>query len=312
MVSRNVGICFGYTDLVFGLAKAKEQDTACVAQDAFNTVQKYFEQRANLTHDEKALVTGSNSMEDMQGVMTEVLAKYEASKVSSKTRGWLQKTCEIICHYGTVLDVFVQHHPEYVALVWGTMKLVFGSVVNHTETLKLVAKSTWQVGMQLSRAKIISTIYPTAQMRIAVENLYSCILEFLLIAHSWCKESKFRHFVHSFTRPHQLQYDDLLQRIAAASNQLTEMAAVGSQAELRVMHKTQDGKLEGILSALGDAEKSYKQQLDGLTQLVSRLRVSNDQHEKKLDLIVSLLEVSGLTMNDLLTKLVKLFRQALS
>lgn len=175
-------------------------------------------------------------------------------------------------------------------------------MVNHAETLKLVAKSTCQVGMRLSRVKIVSTIYPTANMRLAVENLYSCILEFLLIAHSWCKESKLRHFIHSFTRPHQLQYDDLLQRIAVASDNITELAAVGSQAELRVMHTTHSGKLEGILSAMDDAEKSYKQQLDGLTQVVSALRISNEKHEKKLDLIVSLLEVSGLTMNDFITK----------
>ncbi|KAK2006376.1 hypothetical protein LZ32DRAFT_570350, partial [Colletotrichum eremochloae] len=280
----------------------ENEDTPCVAEDAFKTVQKYFENSSTITPEDKNLVMGSSSMEDLQGMVATIIARYETAKASSKTRTWLQKTCEIICHYGTILDVFVQHHPEYVALVWGTMKLAFGSVVNHAETLKLVAKSTWQVGMQLSRAQIVSTIYPTKNMRVAVENLYSCILEFLLIAHSWCKESKLRHFIHSFTRPHQLQYDDLLQRIAAASDHIAEIAAVGSQAELRVMHKTQAGKLEGILSALDDTEKFYKQQLDGLSQIVSRLRVSNEQHEKKLDIIVSLLEVSGIKMNDLVTK----------
>lgn len=175
-------------------------------------------------------------------------------------------------------------------------------MVNHAETLKIVAKSICEVGMRLPRVKIVSTIYPTTNMRLAVENLYSCILEFLLIAHSWCKESKLRHFIHSFTRPHKLQYDDLLQRISVASDNVTELAAVGSQAELRVMHTAHSGKLEGILSVLEDAEKSNQQQLDGLAQLVSGLRVSNERHEKKLDLIVFLLEASGLTMNDLITK----------
>ncbi|KDN60750.1 hypothetical protein CSUB01_11041 [Colletotrichum sublineola] len=249
-------------------------DTPCVAEDAFKTVQKYFKNSSTITPEDKNLVMVSSSMEDLQGMVATIIARYETVKASSKTRTWLQKTCEIICHYGTILDVFVQH----------------------------TFRSTWQVGMQLSRAQIVSTIYPTKNMRIAVENLYSCILEFLLIAHSWCKESKLRHFIHSFTRPHQLQYDDLLRRIAVASDHIAEIAAVGSQAELRVMHKTQAGKLEGILSALDDTEKFYKQQLDGLSQIVSRLRFSNEQHEKKLDLILSLLEVSGIKMNDLVTK----------
>ncbi|KAF4888075.1 hypothetical protein CGCF415_v013020 [Colletotrichum fructicola] len=282
--------------------KGGTQDGECVAEDAFRAVQKYFLQSDTLTRGEKILVTESHSMEDIQALVAGTLESYEAAKASSKTRGWLQKTSEIICHYGTILDVFVQHHPEYVSLAWGAMKLIFGSVVNHAETLKLVAKSTCQVGMRLSRVKIVSTIYPTTNMRLAIENLYSCILEFLLIAHSWCKESKLRHFIHSFTRPHQLQYDDLLQRIVVASDNITQLAAVGSQAELRVMHTTHSGKLEGILSAMEDAEKSYKQQLEGLTQVVYRLNVSNEKHEKKLDLIVSLLEASGLTMNDLINK----------
>lgn len=53
------------------------------------------------------------------------MAKYEAKAESSKTKKWLQRVSETICHYSQVLDVFVQHHPEYVALVLGTMKLVF-------------------------------------------------------------------------------------------------------------------------------------------------------------------------------------------
>ncbi|KAJ0163678.1 hypothetical protein CTA2_2590 [Colletotrichum tanaceti] len=282
-----------------------EQGDGCVADEAFKAVQKYFQQSATLTLEEKALLTGSHSMEGVQGLVTATLEKYEARKASSKTRGWLERTSEIICHYGTVLDVLVQHRPEYVSLAWGAMKLIFGSVVNHAETLQIVAKSTWEVGMRLSRVKIVSTIYPTANMRVAVEDLYSHILEFLLIAHSWCNESRLRHLIHSFTRPHELQYDDLLQRIGVASDNITKLAAVGSQAELRVMHTAHSGKLQGILSALGDAERSnqvHQQQLDGLTQLVSGLRVSNERQEKKLDLVVSRLEASGLTMNDLFAK----------
>ncbi|CCF35372.1 hypothetical protein CH063_07173 [Colletotrichum higginsianum] len=276
--------------------KGGKQDDGCVAEEAFGAVQKYFQQSGILTSEEKTLVTGSHSMEDVQRLVTATLEKYEATKALSRTRGWLERTSEIICHYGTVLDVFVQHHPEKELIRRRK------SVVNHAETLNIVAKSTWQVGMRLSRVKIVSTIYPTASMRVAVETLYSCILEFLLIAHSWCQESKLRHFIHSFTRPHKLQYDDLLQRISVASDNITELATVGSQAELRVMHTAHSSKLEGILSALEDAEKSNQQQVDGLTQLVSGLRVSNERHEKKLDLIVSLLEASGLTMNGFITK----------
>ncbi|RYP70582.1 hypothetical protein DL771_005401 [Monosporascus sp. 5C6A] len=237
-------------------------DKTAVANEAFKAVKEHFEQSSSLHDQEKALVASTSSIEDVLQVVADSLAKYEAKSESSQTRKWLQRASETICHYGTVLDVFAQHHPEYVSLVWGTMKLLFVSVVNHGETLKLLAKSVSQF----------------AQMRLAVESLYKCILEFLRMAHAWCNESKFSHFYHSFTRPHGLRYNDLLERVTDYSNNIVELAAVSSQAEIHVMHKTQARKLDDIISTL------------------------KTESRKKLDLIILLLEASGLTINDLLAK----------
>jgi hypothetical protein len=137
--------------------------------------------------------------------------------------------------------------------------------VNHGETLKLLAKSISQIAARLPRFKLMSKLYPDAQMRLAIETLYSCLLEFLIRAHGWCNESKISHFYHNYTRPHELRYKDLLERVTACSNDIIELAAIGSQAELRLMHKTQD---------------------------------------RKLDVIISLLEASGLTINDLVEQTV--------
>ncbi|KAK0645965.1 hypothetical protein B0T16DRAFT_390484 [Cercophora newfieldiana] len=273
-----------------------------VASDAFKAVKTHFERSTTLNEQEKKLVTGSSSIEDVQLVVTELVDKYDSKGDSSKTRKWLVRTSETICHYSAVLDVFVQHNPEYVALVWGTFKLLFSSVVNHAETLKLLAKSTSEIATRLPRIKILSQLYATQQMRLAVDNLYSCILEFLLSAHAWCNESKFRHFYHSFTRPHKLRYHELLDRITDCSNNVIELAALGSQAEIRVMHTSQARKLEEILNALEVADRQRQNQLNGLTQVVSRLEGSEERLERKLDLILSLLEASGQTVMDLLAK----------
>jgi hypothetical protein len=144
-------------------------------------------------------------------------------------------------------------------------------------------------------------------MRVAIDNLYSCILEFLLSAHSWCNESKFRHFYHSFTRPHKLRYHELLDRVTDCSNNVIELAALGSQAEIRVMHTSQAKKLEDILNTLEVADKERESQLQGLTQVVSRLELSDGRLERKLDMILSLLEASGQTVIDLLEKTESMF-----
>ncbi|KAK7408041.1 hypothetical protein QQX98_009814 [Neonectria punicea] len=279
------------------------QHTTGLAGDAFKAAKEHFGRSSSLNDQEKALLAGASSIEDVQQVVADSLTKYEAKGDSSKIRKWLHKASEIICHYGTILDVFVQHHPEYVALVWGTMKLLFTSVVNHGETLKLLAKCVSQVAARLPRINILSTLYPTKHMKAAVESLYSHILEFLLIAHEWCNESKFRHFYHSFTQPHELRYNDLLERITDCSNTILELAAVGSQAEIHVMYKTQSRKLDYIVSKLEAAEDDRKSQIDGLTHALSRLEASDRNQDKKSDLIISLLEASGLTISDLLVKI---------
>ncbi|KAK4250458.1 hypothetical protein C7999DRAFT_29042 [Corynascus novoguineensis] len=289
-------------DTFISACSGDEDDNSSIASNAFAAVKSHFEQNSSISDQEKQLIAASNRIEDVQQVVAGLIAKYESKNNSSKTRKWLQKTSDTICHYGTVLDVFVQHHPEYVSLVWGTFKLLFSSVVNHAETLKLLAKSTSQIATRLPRIRALSKLYATKQMRLAVESLYSCILEFLLTTHSWVNESKLRHFYHSFTRPHKLRYDDLLGRITDCSNDIIELATLGSQTEIRVMHTSQTSKLDDILSTLDAEDKARQNQLEGLAHLVSRLTMSDRRQERKLDLIISLLKASGLTIDELLTK----------
>ncbi|KAL8385526.1 hypothetical protein RB599_007402 [Gaeumannomyces hyphopodioides] len=266
------------------------------------TVKAHFERSSSLSDQEKKLVGGSCSIEDVQQVVAGLVTKYASKNDSSKTRRWLQRTSETICHYGAVLDVFVQHHPEYVSLVWGAFKLLFSSVVNHAETLKLLAKSTSQIATRLPRIKMLSRLYATQRMRQAIESLYSAILEFLLTAHSWVSESKLRHIYHSLTRPPKLQYEGLLDKIVDCSNNIVELAALGSQVELRAMHTSQARKLDDILSGLHATNREQSSHQDGLAQIASRMEISGRNQENKLDLIVSLLGATGLNIEQLLVK----------
>ncbi|KAF4442271.1 hypothetical protein FACUT_2088 [Fusarium acutatum] len=283
--------------------KGDDANKADIAQEAFNSVKKHFEQSKSLSSDEKALLGTKSSLRDVEKTVSDAFAKYEAKSEASKIRKWLLKASESICHYGQVLDVFVQHHPEYVSLAWGLMKVMFISVVNHGETLKLLSKSLYEVAQRLPRIEHLSALYPTKNMKLAIESLYSCIMEFLLIAHSWCNESKFKHIYRSFTRPHELRYGDLLQRIEACTDNINELATVGSQTELRVMHNTQSSTLNEIILSLQTSEETRQAQIDGLNCAIMRLEISSRDHDRKLDLIMQWLEASGLTINDLLTKI---------
>jgi hypothetical protein len=85
-------------------------------------------------------------MEDVQHALSTALEEYEKKSNGSKVRKWLSSCSSRVTYYGSafdvyhfhvrnwkakltfptaVFDVFVQHHPEYVSLVWGTFKFLF-------------------------------------------------------------------------------------------------------------------------------------------------------------------------------------------
>ncbi len=51
---------------------------------------------------------------------------YEQRRSGSQARKCLVAVAERLVYYGNIMDVMVEHHPEYVSLAWGAMKLLFG------------------------------------------------------------------------------------------------------------------------------------------------------------------------------------------
>lgn len=65
----------------------------------------------------------------LQDVVEEVAkaqTTYDKKKGDSRLSRYIVSFSQRIVYYGKVLDVMVQHHPEYVSLAWGSLKLVFG------------------------------------------------------------------------------------------------------------------------------------------------------------------------------------------
>jgi hypothetical protein len=79
-----------------------------------------------LTEDEQKRIWCGNhlSMRDVLDAVNTSKKVYE-SKPNSKARKWLSILSSSVTHYGDIMDVLVQHHPEYVSLAWGAMKFLF-------------------------------------------------------------------------------------------------------------------------------------------------------------------------------------------
>ena len=79
-----------------------------------------------LTEDERKRIWCGNylSMKDVLDAVNTSKAIYE-SKPNSKARKWLSILSSRVTHYGGIMDILVQHHPEYTSFAWGAMKFLF-------------------------------------------------------------------------------------------------------------------------------------------------------------------------------------------
>ncbi|KAK4937048.1 hypothetical protein LTR10_022234 [Elasticomyces elasticus] len=178
----------------------------------------------------------ASTIHDVVGAVNAAGEAYRKRRASSSARTCLEEVSKRIAYYGNVMDVLVQQHPKYVSLAWGTMKLVFGAVVENEKLGITIATGLCDVADALPRSELALELYPTDAMREGVVTLYTLILRFLTRALIWCEEGRFRHAIHAVTKPAALQYDDILTQLRQVNRSISDRAVASSQAEQRDMH----------------------------------------------------------------------------
>ena len=126
---------------------------------------------------------------------------------------------------------------------------------------KSLAKGLCHVADSLPRVEFLTLLYPTRRMKQAVADLYAYILRFLIRAQGWYQESKLLHALHSFTRPAELRYADLVEEIEACTRTVDGLASTGAQAEQRDMHL----KLQALIDRQGAFEVLLREMYEKLT-----------------------------------------------
>jgi hypothetical protein len=74
-----------------------------------------------------------HTIANVQEEIKKAQEKYNLTSQGSRVRKWLSRFSAGALYYGLILDVLVQHHPEYVSLAWGTTKLLFVVSVKNLE-----------------------------------------------------------------------------------------------------------------------------------------------------------------------------------
>ncbi|MCJ1432419.1 hypothetical protein MMC27_001775 [Xylographa pallens] len=201
---------------------------------------------------------------------------YANKHAGSKAHRCVNELSKRICYYGNIMDVLVQHHPEYVSLAWGAFKLLFGAVAEHENVATTIFTGLCSIADALPRVELATILYPTNTMKQLVAIVYANIMKFLVRALEWYEEGKIAHAIHAITRPAALRYDDLLQDIERATRSIAELATASSQAEQRVMHEELCAirtAVDGTIAVNEAEQRSTKARLIALTDAVEQLRI---------------------------------------
>ncbi|KAF2178655.1 hypothetical protein K469DRAFT_731662 [Zopfia rhizophila CBS 207.26] len=221
-----------------------------VLENAFTEGRQTFNDVLCDREKDKAWISDRASIKDVLQAVSDARDKYRAKR-TSKAWKWLTQLSARVNYYGSILDVMVQHHPEYAALAWGAMKVLFVGVENHEESVHQLAKALYRFADCLPRQELKLILYPSLQMQQAVAKLYSRLIQFMVHAMHWYQKGKARRGIGAIFKPFALDFQDQLTEVDELSRSVDEIANTAAQAELRAVH----AKVEDAYKELGDAHK---------------------------------------------------------
>ncbi|KAJ0109954.1 hypothetical protein J7T55_014756 [Diaporthe amygdali] len=186
--------------------------TRDVAREAYNDAIQYLKTELREQDHDLSWLKTLTSMEDVQKTATEAQARYDSAG-KSKVKYWLQKISSVVLYYNGVLDVLAQQHPEYLSIVWGSIRFILTGIVNHAELVNEFSKAIVDIAVILPQAKLSAELYESDQLKSAISQFYANILLFFKQAIDWYNLSSTRRAMSSLFRPYKLELKDTLDEV---------------------------------------------------------------------------------------------------
>ncbi|KAF5966874.1 Nacht domain-containing protein [Fusarium bulbicola] len=232
-----------YEDWYLGNPQGRWTDPA---KKAFESADKILREELSSDDYNQTFLNNHCSIKDVEKSLKEAEEKYNNKSKASRIRRWLLNCSERIVYYGGIFDVFVQHHPEYVSLAWGTFKFLFVAVLSYEELLAKISKAVSQIADVLPRTELHAILYPTDRMQEAVSMVYAKIIEFSITAIRWYKKNSFRRVISSIISPFSISFKDIIDEISERSRTVDQLADAANKAETRDVHTDIDGLHERV------------------------------------------------------------------
>lgn len=210
-----------------------------IAQEAYDDAIEYLKKELRGNDKAHQLLQVGTSIHDIRDIVERAEVKYRESPNKGKgVRCWLRRFSATTMYYGKVLDMLAQHHPEYVALAWGTVKLVLTGILNHATLVSQLSQALAKIGEALQQTKLSAELYQTDNMREAIARLYAHILLFFQQAVRWYTMGPAGRAFSSIFKPFDLDYKDTVEQIKLCSQTVNDIANASSRAEIRDIHIT--------------------------------------------------------------------------
>ncbi|KAL2064535.1 hypothetical protein VTL71DRAFT_3672 [Oculimacula yallundae] len=192
---------------------------------------------------------GMTTRDDLQEALVFTKRLYERERPGSmKLEKYLAKLISRTLYLSNTMEVFVLHRPEYIGLLWSSIKVLILTAVNHEKILYQFSKGLVGILDCFPRSNLCLALYPTATIQAAVGKLYTTFVGFLCKAFDWMRGAHFRHILSSITRPAELDFQSSIEDVAEISKAIDAEASSMARAEIKEMHF----KISGIQAAMKD------------------------------------------------------------
>lgn len=108
---------------------------------------------------------------------------------NSKFKNAMGQFCETTMHYAEIMDTLAQHHPEWVGLAWGTMKLFVLIPIEYQKIQESVTTNLARIGSKLQLMGLLLRFFPSEKTVDAATAIYASIAEFLEVSLRWLQSS---------------------------------------------------------------------------------------------------------------------------
>ncbi|KAK4204695.1 hypothetical protein QBC40DRAFT_261326 [Triangularia verruculosa] len=144
--------------------------------------------------------------------------------IKVKIKDGLQQFCRTTLHYGQVMDTLAQHHPEWVSLAWGTVKLFLMIPIEYQKIQESVASNLAQIGSKLQLIGLLMRFFPTDNIVDATSAVYAAIAEFLEVSLRWLGNSWLVRTMKTVAVPFNTRLGPILDKIEENYALLKEQA----------------------------------------------------------------------------------------